>query len=156
MLTCKFDEDLNKTTKLSIEQADILKLFRHTRASYSKVNNSIWPNLELSPRLYLWWLPGSLTNIRSKSKELSTGEKLIYGLFRHSRAGNNKLNIQIRPKFETLCLWWLPASLMKIRIKEAIHRIRWNMEFFITQGQVTPKEIFRSGLNSNFTETLCL
>ena len=81
--------------------------------------------------------------------------------FRHSRASNTKVNSLIWPKFELIREFMAVQATCKfdkdlIKIKGTIDQTRSNMDFFGSQGQVTPKWKVWSGRNTNSTENSVL
>ena len=86
--------------------------------------------------------------------------------FCHSRASNSKMSGLIRPKIE-LDWAFMPVLVTSNFDDDSIKNYRASMEtqfphykymgnFLNVQGQLTPKSVVRSGLNSNSSEILCM
>ena len=154
LMTCKFDEDLIKI-KCTIDRMSNMGFFS-TRGQET-LTWTVWCGWNSSEILWLSWLPARLDQKWSRYRS----DKVNYGLFRLSRASNSEVNSLIPPKFELLWEFMAVPVICKfdedpIKIEGTINWTRSNMGFFVTQGQVTPKWIVRSGRNSYSSEILWL
>ena len=123
LVTCKYEEYPMKnevTIDLFLHYKYMWAYFRHSRASNTEVNSLIWPKFELI-REFMAVLPickfdedpikmeGTINRIRSNMRffgfqgQVTPKRKIWSG--RNSNSSEN------------LWLFWLPASLMKIRSK---------------------------------------
>ena len=102
-----------------------------------------------------------MLHIKSE-QEWPTG--LYIRIFWRSRERNSRVIDPIRPKFELVQDFMPVLVTSKWRKSDQNERARWETPFshykstgiFRRSRRLTPKGVFRSGQNSNFSEILCL
>ena len=138
-------------------------LLVHSRASNYKANTPIWPKFKFIQIYVLVTCKFEEDPIKTEGAINRTRSKIA---FLALKASNSKVIILIWMEFKLL--WDFMHVLVTckfnkdlIKTEGAINRTTFSSngsmgKFFVTQGQVTPKQILQSGPNSNFAETLCL